>query len=382
MIDQLALHGNLLELDPHAIFRVVDRHHNPGKNLDPMYQNYGGFYPGWGAGTIYNSFNGSSSYVTWQYRAPGNYIPGTHPGPSGVGPLPPINVALPISLPSLSSLNPFKYFKKQTEYDKIVESLQPPPVDPPTYLLPAEDTSYCSDSACCHPSRLGKFPRDSDGNPILSPNSQFATNETIHASVYARFKAIQPTSKDPKFRETEKARQTSKSKLYPQKKGEEKRVTVSLLDWNPGALDAFKETDKAKSKEERYRREVHPSGAVLWIGTCFRTGKLFEMLEEPDRQTQNVAPAVQGALGVGNVMRMLNSKAEGGLPNPWPVIPGQPSKPPQVPRTEEEKEKFWMEHLYLEDGFDLKNIEKLEAERKKRYQEWRKEEKARQGITA
>lgn len=95
MIDQCITHGGLLAFNPYMLQGLVTRHRNPAENRDSSGFHTGGeiTYPGWGCGTIYDSYAGKKSFLAWQYRAPGNYtISREHRGAAGFLQLPEIKV--------------------------------------------------------------------------------------------------------------------------------------------------------------------------------------------------------------------------------------------------------------------------------------------------
>ncbi|KAF8441143.1 hypothetical protein BGX38DRAFT_1331974 [Terfezia claveryi] len=117
-------------------------------------------YPGWGCGIIRDSFSEMNA-ITKQVRMPGNYaVLGGHPGPTVV--IPKIDNVIN----ALSYLNPLSYTWPWSAKGAKVAS--PEPVE-------------CREQSCKH--------------PIVKWDQPGATNETIHASVFARFMEVQKASR-------------------------------------------------------------------------------------------------------------------------------------------------------------------------------------------
>lgn len=413
IVDQCIIHGNLLNFDRYALYRIIDRHLHPEKNTDAFHGGVVREYPGWGAGTVYDSFKGSKWYVTWQYRAPGNYIKDeAHPGRN--------NTDHPgrysaWGLPSWTDMT--SWFRKK-----------------PT------DSDYCEDPTCCHPAKQGKYPTNEYGFPELVNLPPSATCETIHGSMWARYEAHceahENKEREKKFREGESERQKAITVDKP-KDDEEKALPTSLLDWDPESLAPFRTGEKhdAKKKNRYNRQELFPGGPIVWIGRCLKTGKLFQMLEEPDRlqlqepsekkageeaaktngnsngAEQPIDSATMAKLlrnkaynrfSVGPVIRQMNASAPPPTPLPIDNPYKQPSPPPanETPEekakreaaekkkkndeqariealareTEEEKnkrlkteweaaKKSWMDYAYLQEDFELEELDDILKER-------------------
>ena len=181
-------------------------------------------YPGWGCGIIRDSFTEMNA-ITKQYRMPGNYaVLGGHPGPT---------VLIPKSdtvMNALSYLNPLNFtWPWSAKPEKIA----------------SPELVECHEKSCKHPVVLWDKPG--------------ATNETIHASVFARFTEV--------------------------KKG----MVMKVYQWDPESLRGFR-VDTSRDPKTDFKREPcsEPEGSEIpykfkWRGTCcLHQGKYFEMYEEPD----------------------------------------------------------------------------------------------------
>lgn len=183
-------------------------------------------YPGWGCGIIRDSFSEMNA-ITKQVRLPGNYAKlGAHPGPT---------VVIPKSesvVNALLYLNPLSYTWPWSATVVKVQTAPPEPVE-------------CQEQTCTH--------------PIVKWDQPGATNETIHASVFARFKKVQ------------------------------EGMEMKVYQWNPESLQGFR-VNTSKDPKTDFRREPcsEPEGSEIpykfkWKGTCcLHEGKYFEMYEEPD----------------------------------------------------------------------------------------------------
>jgi len=309
MIDQCTKHGNLLQFDRRRLEFLVTRHQNPGENKDPFHTGGDRHYPGWGCGTIYDSFKGSNTFLTWQYRCPGNYCKiGEHRGDTGVLQLP--AVKWPKWVPYLGG------------------------------TVPHSD-EYCTDPECLHPGNKA---------PVKG-----ATNETIHASVFARYKgSIQERTAEERA-EIVKLEKLEDLNIHRAELKKERAIAVSLLTWDPEALSVFR-YEKPATQSERYRRVKDQAvGAWKWTGRCLKTGKLFDMWEEPD--------VIGEACGLGK------SNSEGTVYAEQVTFPagelvawlkGDLIKPPEFPEskppTKEEITKRLTDHNYLQENFNFKSM--------------------------
>ena len=310
MIDQCTNHGNLLEFNSRTLEVLITRHRNPGDYRDPFHKGGECHYPGWGCGTIYDSFKGSNAYLMWQYRCPGNYSKkiGEHRGDLGVLQLP--AVKLPKWVPYLG--------KK----------------------LPHSD-EYCDDPECLHPSNKA---------PVKG-----ATNETIHASVFARYHRGE-LGRTGVLELEEPEGQKIK---HQSEHGQDKVIPVPLLTWDPEALGVFRH-EKPTTESTRYRRERVEVGdpkalAWKWTGRCLKTGKLFDMWEEPDvvgeacglgkPNSKGTSYAEQVTFPAGELMARL----KGDLIKPS-LFP-----PPKIESAEELKKRE-SDHIYLLEKFKLSSL--------------------------
>lgn len=214
--------------------KTINGHHRPqddkyGSHIDEerqvdLVENE---YPGWGCGVIRDSFVEMTGAVSKQFRLPGNYaVLGVHPGPTVVIPkLDPVRKAL-------SYLNPLGY----------TYLWQGTPVK-----VAADEPVMCGDPNCKHPISMWDQPG--------------GTNETIHASVFARFQAV--------------------------KAGK----VMKVEQWNPRSLQGFRVDVHSEDPKTDFKREAcapRPMGLDVpyvfkWRGTCCKDqSKYFEMYEEPD----------------------------------------------------------------------------------------------------
>jgi len=211
--------------------KTINGHHRPqddkyGSHIqkDRDYDLVESEYPGWGCGIIRDSFSDMGA-ISMQFRMPGNYaVLGGHPGPTSVIPK---NGSV---VNALSYLNPFSYTWPWSA--KLVKVASP-------------ESDGCREDTCKH--------------PIVLWDQPGATNETIHASVYARFMGV--------------------------KKG----MVMKVQQWNPESLRGFR-VNASKDPTADFEREPcsEPEGSEIpykfkWRGTCrLHEGKHFEMYEEPD----------------------------------------------------------------------------------------------------
>ncbi|RPA87818.1 hypothetical protein BJ508DRAFT_320807 [Ascobolus immersus RN42] len=460
MVDQCNIYGNVLSFDPMALYLIVERHRQPSKNILNLYKENPGKYPGYGCGSVYNSFKGNA-FLTWQYRAPGLYSPGYQPGPAGVHPCTPtdadkikwtdydpsiistyVEMIPKVKLPKESSFsnltssasweNGFHAVRRilpafgnqqiQDEKERIAEGtasykqmqeeliLKKPETRlllPLEASLVADDSPYddpfkrkfCTNLECCHPARQGRYQRKklliSSINkeikpkevlfPVLETDRIFATHETIHASVFARYRqhAIHTA--------TEKAKQEKLDADMADFQNCKTYVPVSITDWNPGALKPFMydEMDAPESLPKkphtgdpdftRYRRdEIFPGGPIIWTGRCPKSKLYFEILEEPDSlyeglpsfeeicEVNNLKPGEDNRLywSVKRLQIMVNNMI---LKLVSSLLPVQLKKVEDL--TPEELKKRYMDALYLDDDFDVRYEPDMRYKREKHWED-------------
>lgn len=117
---------------------------------------------------------------------------------------------------------------------------------------PAPEDEYCTEEGCRHPNR--------------SWNGPGGTNETIHASVWARFEAL----KQMKLKEAAKKGSAEKSEFLD-------------IQWAPPALSAFLHNGEYRHEEVGNDDIARNYGYThKWVGRCIVSKKLFAMYEEPD----------------------------------------------------------------------------------------------------
>ena len=194
---------------------------------------------------------------------------------------------------------------------------------------------YCKDPECRHP--------DPDNEVPVSG----ATNETIHASVFARYQgSIQERTA---VERTELVKLEKLEELNNHRAQFRREIAIPLLTWDPEALGVFR-YEKPTTEPERYHRVKSQFGAWKWTGRCLKTGKLFDMWEEPD------------VIGEPCGLRKLNSKGteyDGQATFPAGKLMARfkgdlimPRKfPKPKPQTEDEIRKRMKDHRYLLEGF-------------------------------
>ncbi|RPA80567.1 hypothetical protein BJ508DRAFT_415372 [Ascobolus immersus RN42] len=477
MIDQCCIYGHLLSFDTTALYLIVERHHNPSRNISNLYKDAPTTYRGWGAGPIYNSFNSSSEsklgvgFITYQYRAPGIYPPSKHPGPTGIWtPKPADQITWKDYEDSVSGkvwntvydassivgtylgwgIKKVKQVfsdqevqeREEREYNRkfaqiqdnsatavLAQPLREEPTD--KEYVPPYGRQYCERNECCHPARRGRYLRvplqipKQDGTamtvqfPLFESERRFATCETMHGTVFARYKRVADINNCV----DEKERQIN---LHEALYRECSTKPLGIWEWDPAALFPFKweEGEQGRpmeggfpAKYGRYRREeIFPGGPVIWTGKCPFSKLYFEMLEEPDshyaalgdlketRVLNNLCRTETDQrywslrrLQVDDMMLRLNNKGIGGKKNELhmplfqqneprlrrrsstgtleahPVQSDSPLTPPpsrswkEESLTDEQLEERYMDSLYLEDDFDVKHEETL---RKARFERW------------
>lgn len=207
--------------------KIINAHHRPQDNkygshiaTDRAAGKVESSYPGWGCGIITDSYKEVGLFapaIGWQYRAPGNYTTlGEHPGAKGPVPkFQAVKDAFSWLIPGGKSSTPS-----------------------------AAEPERCEDPSCKHPLQTNRWQQPE------------GTNETIHASVYARFLA--------------------------QKNGQ----AMKVAEWNPVSLSGFRVDATGKATVDIRRKPCSPEEAPYkfkWVGACMvHKDKVFEMYEEPD----------------------------------------------------------------------------------------------------
>ena len=237
--------------------KIINAHHRPqdhriGSHIEEarVAGEIENVYPGWGLGIIrdsYGEFLNGIGGMEWQYRAPGNYAKrNEHPGQWGLRAVP---------LPTMDTFKnaPSTFW---------------------SYWKSEEPQTICKNSGCHHPVQLW--------------NQIGATNETIHATVYTRYKKQQEARDKKQQKELDPKQQKEwtqeQHKAWKKQQVEEERNRERLKKWNPKSLDQFREKDS-----DRFHRVecAQPEGGGRyknkWVGSCLlHKGKQFEVWEEPD----------------------------------------------------------------------------------------------------
>ena len=163
-----------------------------------------------------------------------------------------------------------------------------------------------------------------------------ATNETIHASVFARYQGSIKERTAEERAEVIRLEKLEELNEHKAKRGQDKAVAVSILTWDPEALSGFRH-DKPTTESGRYRREyVKEVGAWKWTGRCLKTRKLFDMWEEPDAYDKKVTAE-------------LVARLKGDLIKPSIFTE-------RMPESEEATAKRMKDHEYLQEGFVFKGV--------------------------